>query len=104
MAEPMEANLPGDLQAVRDATRSRGRGPDGRCGELITASRVKVVENVFDADNRVAVARRIGFLERKDIDSLELWTKVINIAAVPLAVAIAGLALGMARKQKTKAQ
>jgi ABC-type uncharacterized transport system involved in gliding motility auxiliary subunit len=41
---------------------------------------------------------------RKDIDSLELWTKVINIGAVPLAVAVAGLALGFVRKQKTKAQ
>jgi hypothetical protein len=41
---------------------------------------------------------------RKDIDSLEFWTKVLNIAAVPAIVAISGIALGLARKQRTKAQ
>jgi len=40
----------------------------------------------------------------KDIESLELRTKVINIAGVPLLVAAAGIALAMVRKQKTKAQ
>jgi len=41
---------------------------------------------------------------REEIDKLEFWTKVINIGAVPFAVALAGLALGFVRKQKTKAQ
>ena len=40
----------------------------------------------------------------KDIESLELRTKVINIAGVPLLVAAAGIALAVIRKQKTKAQ
>jgi ABC-type uncharacterized transport system involved in gliding motility auxiliary subunit len=40
----------------------------------------------------------------KDIESLELRTKVINIAGVPLLVAAAGIGLAMVRKQKTKAQ
>jgi len=40
----------------------------------------------------------------KDIESLELRTKVINIAGVPLLVAAAGIALALIRKQKTKAQ
>jgi ABC-type uncharacterized transport system involved in gliding motility auxiliary subunit len=40
----------------------------------------------------------------EDIDSLQIWTKVINIAAMPLLVAFAGIALGISRKQKTKAQ
>lgn len=40
----------------------------------------------------------------QDIDSLELRTKVINIAAVPFLVAVAGIALAVIRKQKTKAQ
>jgi ABC-type uncharacterized transport system involved in gliding motility auxiliary subunit len=40
----------------------------------------------------------------KDIESLELRTKVINIAGMPLLVAAAGIALALVRKQKTKAQ
>jgi ABC-type uncharacterized transport system involved in gliding motility auxiliary subunit len=40
----------------------------------------------------------------KDIESLELWTKVINIAGVPLLVAAVGVALAVIRKQRTKAQ
>jgi ABC-type uncharacterized transport system involved in gliding motility auxiliary subunit len=40
----------------------------------------------------------------KDIESLELRTKVINIAGMPFLVAAAGIALALVRKQKTKAQ
>ena len=40
----------------------------------------------------------------KEIESLELRTKVINIAGMPLLVAAAGIALAVIRKQKTKAQ
>jgi len=40
----------------------------------------------------------------QDIESLELRTKVINIAGMPLLVAAAGIALAVIRKQKTKAQ
>ena len=40
----------------------------------------------------------------QDIESLELRTKVINIAAMPFLVAAAGVGLAVLRKQKTKAQ
>jgi hypothetical protein len=40
----------------------------------------------------------------QDIESLELRTKVMNIAGVPLLVAAVGVALALVRKQKTKAQ
>ena len=40
----------------------------------------------------------------KDIESLELRTKVMNIAGMPFLVAVAGIALAVVRKQKTKAQ
>lgn len=39
---------------------------------------------------------------RQDTDRLELWTKVINIGAVPLLVAILGLALALRRRSKLK--
>src|SRR6185503_20204990 len=37
----------------------------------------------------------------QDIESLELRTKVMNIAGVPLLVAAVGIALALVRKQKT---
>lgn len=39
---------------------------------------------------------------RVDTDRLELWTKVINIGAVPLLVAILGLVLALAKRRKLK--
>ncbi len=41
---------------------------------------------------------------RRDVESLKFWTKVANIAAVPIVVTVLGIALGISRKQKTKAQ
>ena len=41
---------------------------------------------------------------RQEIDSLENRLKWVNIAAVPLLVAAAGIALALIRKQRTKAQ
>ena len=40
----------------------------------------------------------------QEIDSLELRTKVINIAGMPILVALLGIGLAVVRKQKTKAQ
>jgi ABC-type uncharacterized transport system involved in gliding motility auxiliary subunit len=54
-----------------------------------------------DANRKLKLVRRDL---AKDIESLELRTKVINIAGVPLLVAAAGIGLAMVRKQKTKAQ
>jgi len=41
---------------------------------------------------------------RQDIDALENRLKWLNIAGMPVVVALAGIALGISRKQKTKAQ
>ena len=40
----------------------------------------------------------------QDIESLELRTKVINIAGMPILVTLLGIGLAVVRKQKTKAQ
>ena len=41
---------------------------------------------------------------RRDIDSLENWLKVVNIAGMPLAVVVCGVALAMNRRKKTAAK
>jgi ABC-type uncharacterized transport system involved in gliding motility auxiliary subunit len=40
---------------------------------------------------------------RSDTEALEFWTKVINIGAMPLLVAIAGLAIALVRRQRRAA-
>ncbi|MEO5804528.1 MAG: Gldg family protein [Verrucomicrobiota bacterium] len=41
---------------------------------------------------------------RKDTDALEFWTKVINIGAMPIGVAFAGLALAVVKRKRTAAK
>lgn len=41
---------------------------------------------------------------RRDIDSLENWLKVVNIAGMPVAVVVCGVALAMNRRKKTAAK
>src|SRR5688572_18472786 len=54
-----------------------------------------------DANRQLKLVRRDL---AKDIESLELRTKVINIAGMPFLVAALGIGLAVVRKQKTKAK
>jgi ABC-type uncharacterized transport system involved in gliding motility auxiliary subunit len=54
-----------------------------------------------DANRKLKLVRRDL---AKDIESLELRTKVINIAGMPFLVAAVGIGLAVVRKQRTKAK
>jgi hypothetical protein len=41
---------------------------------------------------------------RSDTEALEFWTKVVNIGAMPLLVAIAGVAIAFVRRRRRGAQ
>jgi ABC-type uncharacterized transport system involved in gliding motility auxiliary subunit len=41
---------------------------------------------------------------RVESESLQFWTKVVNIAVVPLLVALLGLGLALARRRRTVAK
>jgi hypothetical protein len=41
---------------------------------------------------------------RQDTDSLELWTKVANIGAVPVLVAVTGIVLALVKRKRTAAK
>ncbi len=57
--------------------------------------------------NRAEANKKLKKVRRElaqDIESLELRTKVINIAGMPILVTLLGIGLAVVRKQKTKAQ
>ena len=53
------------------------------------------------AETRIALKELRKNL-RVETDALEFWTKVVNIGLVPLLVAVAGLALALARRRKMR--
>ncbi|HSC95796.1 MAG TPA: GldG family protein [Burkholderiales bacterium] len=72
-------------------------------------STILTPEQQAELDNfrKKAAETRIALKElrknlRVETDSLEFWTKVVNIGLVPLLVALAGLALALARGRKMR--
>ena len=91
-------------------------GAQRRIGEL-QRSKAEGQKNILSPEQRVeldnfrkkqADTRKDLKLVRKSLrvesDSLEFWTKLINIAAVPLLVAFAGVALAMLKRRKVAAR
>jgi len=71
-------------------------------------STILTAEQQAELDNfrKKAAEARLALKElrkrlRVETDALEFWTKVLNIGLVPLLVALAGLALALARRRKT---
>ncbi len=63
------------------------------------------IEKVRKKESEVKVALKEERKKlKKETDTLEFWTKVINIAAMPIAVAFAGVALAMMKRKRTAAK
>ncbi len=82
------------LQALQ---RSRG----GAASAILTPEQQAEIENF----RKKAIETRRDLKElrknlRVESDALQFWTKVVNIGLVPLLVALAGLALAIARRRK----
>lgn len=97
------------LEESLDATRKKleslqkSKGP-AAAGAILTPEQQAEIENFR---MRAAETRR----ELKDVrrelraetEALEFWTKVVNIGAMPLLVAIAGLAIALVRRRRRAA-
>jgi ABC-type uncharacterized transport system involved in gliding motility auxiliary subunit len=80
----------------------KGRGP--AAGAILTAEQQTELENF----RRRAAETRLELKEvrrqlRSESEALQFWTKVINIALMPLLVAIAGIAFAALRRRKPPA-
>ena len=84
------------------AALQKGRGP--AAGAILSAEQQSELENF----KRKAAETRLALKEvrrelRSESEALQFWTKVVNIALMPLLVAIAGIAFAVLRRRRTPA-
>ena len=87
------------LQALQKGGKSAG------AGAILTAEQQTELENF--RKKSVEVRRELKEVRknlREDTDALQLWTKVINIALVPLLVMALGIALAVIKRRKANAR
>ena len=95
----LEDSLNQTQEKLKDIQRAKG----GVTSSILTAEQQAELDNF----RRTAVETRRVLKElrknlRVETDRLQFWTKVINIALVPLLVAIAGLALALVKRRKLR--
>src|SRR5437773_990476 len=96
----LEANLTQTQEKLNALQRGRGTG----AGAILSAEQQVELENF----RRKAAETRLALKEvrrelRADSEALQFWTKVLNIALMPLLVAIAGIGLAILRRRGTPA-
>jgi len=85
------------LQAMQMA-----RGPGQETSTILTPQQQSEIENFrkITADTRREL-KNVRKELRRESEGLEFWTKLINIGAVPLLVAMVGILLAVSRRRKT---
>ena len=82
----------------------KSRAPGAAAGAILSPEQQAEIDNFR---KRAAETRRelkeVRRELRADTESLEFWTKVVNIAAMPLLVAIAGLLIALVRRRRRAA-
>ena len=96
----LEDNLGQTQEKLNGLQKGRGQG----AGAILTAEQQSELENF----RRKAAETRLALKEvrrelRADSEALQFWTKVANIALMPLLVAIAGIVLAVLRRRRTPA-
>ena len=96
----LEDNLGQTQEKLNALQKGRGQG----AGAILSAEQQTELENF----RRKAAETRLALKEvrrelRADSEALQFWTKVLNIALMPLVVAIAGIGLAILRRRRTPA-
>lgn len=94
----LEASLQQTQEKLQALQKTRGPGTSA----ILSAEQQAELENF---KKRAAEARRELKEVRRDLrsdsEALQFWTKVVNIALIPLLVTIAGIALAIVRRRRT---
>ena len=96
----LEDNLGQTQEKLNALQKGRGQG----AGAILSAEQQTELENF----RRKAAETRLALKEvrrelRADSEALQFWTKVANIALMPLLVALAGIVLAILRRRRTPA-
>ena len=81
----------------------KAQGPGGPSAQILTPEQQAELERFRKtvAETRLAL-KEVRKNLRQDAESLVFWTKVANIALMPLLVALAGLAVALVRRRRTR--
>ena len=93
--------LEDSLNQTQENLQKLQKSKAGVTSSILTAEQQAELDNFRKkaAEARLALKQLRKNL-RVETDTLEFWTKVVNIGLVPLLVALAGLALALARRRK----
>jgi len=99
--QSLEDELQKTTAKLQELQKAQGSGA-GKSGQLLTAEQQAELERFRKtvAETRLAL-KEVRRNLRQDAESLVFWTKVANIALMPLLVALAGLLVAFIRKTKT---
>ncbi len=96
----LEANLAQTQEKLAALQKGRGQG----AGAILSPEQQTELENFKKkaAETRL-VLKDVRRELRADSEALQFWTKVLNIALMPLAVALAGIGLAVWRRRRASA-
>jgi len=97
--------LEDSLNQTQEKLQSLQKGRGSAAATILTAEQQAELDNF----RKKAVETRLELKElrknlRLNTDRLELWSKAVNIALIPLLVALAGLILALARRRRARAR
>lgn len=100
--QTLEGELEKTTAKLQELQKSRGAGPQS--GQILTPEQQSELENFRKkvAESKLAL-KEVRKNLRHDAESLVFWTKVINIALMPILVALAGLIVALVRRRRQAA-
>jgi ABC-type uncharacterized transport system involved in gliding motility auxiliary subunit len=98
----LEAELEKTTAKLQELQKSRGAGQQS--AQILTPEQQAELENFRKkvAESKLAL-KEVRKSLRRDAESLLFWTKVVNIALVPILVALAGLIVALLRRRRLAA-
>jgi ABC-type uncharacterized transport system involved in gliding motility auxiliary subunit len=100
--QSLEEELQKTNEKLQELQKAQGAGPGSKSAQILTPEQ----QAELDRFRKTVAETRLALKEvrknlRQDAESLVFWTKVANIALMPLLVTLFGLALALLRRRRT---